>query len=249
MKLVVGLGNPGPEYETSRHNVGWVVVDHLADVWRFPPWRAAPDALATDGDVEGRRVRLLKPLTFMNLSGDALAPYVDRPFWAAANDLLVVVDDVALPLGTFRFRAKGSAGGHNGLRSVERALDTMEYARLRIGVGPPEPVPGELLRAFVLGAFTRDEACVVRSLFPAVPAGIATWITDGIVAAMNRFPGRPAPPPDSAPGSTPRSAPGSAPESAPGSAPESAPESAPHSPPDSPRPVPPSSRDSAEPSG
>ena len=190
MKLVVGLGNPGPEYETTRHNVGWWVVDHLADVWRFPPWRAAPDARATDSAVEGRRVRLLEPLTYMNLSGDALSPYLHRPFWSVANDLLVVVDDVALPVGTFRFRAKGSAGGHNGLRSIEGALGTSEYARLRIGVGRSAPVPGAVLRDFVLGAFDRDEADAVRGLLPALQAGITTWIVDGVVAAMNRHPGR-----------------------------------------------------------
>lgn len=202
MKLVVGLGNPGPEYESTRHNVGWWVIDHLADVWRFPPWRAVPDARAADGEVDGRRVRLLKPQTFMNLSGDALAPYAQRPFWSVANDLLVVVDDVALPLGTFRFRARGSAGGHNGLRSVEDALGTLEYARLRVGVGPETSVPGAELRDFVLDGFAPDEAVVVRTLLPALRAGITTWIADGIVAAMNRHPGRPAspePPPPASP--------------------------------------------------
>ncbi len=202
MKLVVGLGNPGPEYETTRHNVGWWVVDHLADVWRFPRWREVPDARATDGEVEGRRVRLLKPLTFMNLSGDALAPYVERPFWAVANDLLVVVDDVALPVGTFRFRARGSSGGHNGLLSIEDALGTQEYARLRIGVGGEASVPGEVLRDYVLSTFTRQEVANVRDLFPALEAGITTWITDGILATMNRHPGRsasPEPPPSEPP--------------------------------------------------
>lgn len=213
MKLVVGLGNPGPEYESTRHNVGWWVIDHLADVWRFPPWRAVPDARAADGEVDGRRVRLLKPQTFMNLSGDALAPYVQRPFWSVANDLLVVVDDVALPLGTFRFRAKGSAGGHNGLRSVEEALGTLEYARLRVGVGPETSVPGAELRDFVLDGFAPDEAAVVRTLLPALRAGITTWIADGIVAAMNRHPGRPASPEPPPPGSPP---PEPEPESPPG---------------------------------
>ena len=194
MKLVVGLGNPGPEYESTRHNVGWWVVNHLADVWRFPAWRAVERAQSADGEVNGRRVRLLKPLTFMNLSGEALAPYVTRPFWSVANDLLVVVDDVALPFGTYRFRAKGSAGGHNGLRSIEEALGTQEYARLRIGVGPGEQVPGEVLRDFVLSDFSPEEAAAVRELFPALRAGIDTWITDGILATMNRHPGRPAPP-------------------------------------------------------
>ncbi len=175
MKLVVGLGNPGREYENTRHNVGWWVVDHLADVWRFAPWRAVPDARATDGTLEGRRMRLLEPMTFMNHSGGALGPYVHRPFWAAANDLLVVVDDVALPLGSWRFRAKGSAGGHNGLKSVEHALGTQDYARLRIGVGRAEPVPAETLRDFVLGEFGADEAAVVRQLLPALELATREW--------------------------------------------------------------------------
>ena len=182
MKLVVGLGNPGHEYENTRHNVGWWVVDHLAGVWRFPPWRAVSDARAADGIVEDRRVRLLEPLTFMNHSGDALAPYAHRPFWAAANDLLVVVDDVALPLGTWRFRTRGSAGGHNGLRSIERALGSREYARLRVGVGRTESVPGERLREFVLGEFATQEANAVRELFPALTAATEEWLVTGRLA-------------------------------------------------------------------
>jgi PTH1 family peptidyl-tRNA hydrolase len=165
-------------------------------------------------------VRLLKPQTFMNLSGDALEAYAHRPFWSAANDLLVVVDDVALPIGTFRFRAKGSAGGHNGLRSVEATLGTHEYARLRIGVGRAEPIPGEVLRDFVLGEFEREEAALVRERFPALLAGVQTWISDGIIAAMNRHPGRPAPP-EPPPGSSPP----------PDSKPASQPASEPHDPP------------------
>jgi len=175
VKLVVGLGNPGQEYEGTRHNVGWWVVDHLADVWRFPPWRAVPDARATDGTLDGRKVRLLEPLTFMNDSGRSLAPYVHRPFWAAANDLLVLVDDVALPLGSWRFRAKGSSGGHNGLGSIEATLGTREYARLRIGVGRAEPAPRETLRDFVLGEFAAEESVLVRALFPALELAAREW--------------------------------------------------------------------------
>ena len=179
MKLVVGLGNPGREYENTRHNVGWWVVDHLADVWRFPPWRPVTNARVTDAAVDGRRVRLLEPLNFMNRSGDALSAYAHRPFWAVANDLLVVVDDVALPLGTWRFRAKGSAGGHNGLKSVEHALATQEYARLRIGVGRADAVPPDTLRDYVLGPFGADEAQAVRALFPALEMAAREWVVLG----------------------------------------------------------------------
>ena len=179
MKLVVGLGNPGREYENTRHNVGWWVVDHLAGVWRFPSWRAVSDARATDGKLDGRTVRLLEPLTFMNGSGEALAPYVHRPFWAAANDLLVVVDDVALPAGTWRFREKGSAGGHNGLKSVEQVLGTLVYARLRVGVGRAEPVPADALRDFVLGPFEPDETTAVRAVLPLIELAVREWVLLG----------------------------------------------------------------------
>ena len=122
MKVVLALGNPGREYEDTRHNVGWWVADHLADVWSFERWRKDGEALVTQGQVGRHRVRLVKPLTYMNLSGQVLRPYLRRPFWTAKSDLFVVTDDVALPLGTFRIRAQGSAGGHNGLKSVEHHL-------------------------------------------------------------------------------------------------------------------------------
>jgi PTH1 family peptidyl-tRNA hydrolase len=190
VKLVVGLGNPGREYENTRHNVGWWVVDHLADVWRFPPWRPVTAGRATDSLVDGRRVRLLQPLNFMNRSGDALAAYAHRPFWATANDLLVVVDDVALPLGIWRFRARGSAGGHNGLKSVEHALATREYARLRIGVGRADAVPRDARRDFVLGPFDTDEAQAVRALFPALELAAREWVVRGRPSGRStRLPG------------------------------------------------------------
>src|SRR6185436_18745284 len=107
MKVIVGLGNPGREYEHTRHNVGWWVVDHLADVWHFDRWKRDGEALVTTGLVGPTKVRLIKPQTYMNLSGAVLRPYARRPFWSAATDLLVVVDEVALPLGRYRFRARG----------------------------------------------------------------------------------------------------------------------------------------------
>jgi PTH1 family peptidyl-tRNA hydrolase len=136
MKVIVGLGNPGKEYERTRHNVGWWVVDHLADVWRFDSWRKDGEARVATGSVGSAKVRLIKPLTYMNLSGAVLRPYMRRPFWSAATDLMVVVDEVALPLGRYRFRAKGSAGGHNGLKSIEGTVQSQEYPRLRIGIAP-----------------------------------------------------------------------------------------------------------------
>ena len=139
MKVIMGLGNPGPDYERTRHNVGWWVVDHLADVWRFEGWKKDGDARIASGSVGGQRVRLVKPQTYMNLSGAALRPYLRRENWNASSDLLIVVDEVALPVGSFRIRARGSAGGHNGLKSIEGALGSQDYPRLRIGVGPEDP--------------------------------------------------------------------------------------------------------------
>ena len=186
MKIVMGLGNPGPDYERTRHNVGWWVVDHLADVWRFDPWRNDGQARVTSGTVAGTRVRLVKPQTYMNLSGSALRPYMRREGWSAARDLLVVVDEVQLPIGSFRIRARGSNGGHNGLKSIESAVGSQDYARLRIGVGPEHPRQGDLAD-YVLGNFGKREAKVVEGLLPTITELIETWLREGAEVAMNRF--------------------------------------------------------------
>jgi len=191
MKIIVGLGNPGRDYEKTRHNVGWWVVDHLADVWRFDGWKKDGNARVASGTVRGARVRLVKPETFMNLSGEALRQYPRRPFFAIPTDLLVVVDEVAFPVGRYRFREKGSAGGHNGLKSVEQHLGTREYGRLRIGVGPPEDRErGVNLSDYVLSAMGRGETAGVRDLLPELTQAIETWITLGMKETMNRFTGK-----------------------------------------------------------
>lgn len=188
MKLIVGLGNPGKEYADTRHNVGWWVVDHLAGVWRFDGWRKDGQALAADGRVMGQRVRLLKPQTFMNLSGAVLRPYLRRETWKAASDLLVVVDDVALPVGRFRLRALGSAGGHNGLKSIEAAIGGREYARLRVGVGPgQEQARQGALSDYVLDRVGKREKQEIEAVLPAITAQAETWLSEGAVAAMTGF--------------------------------------------------------------
>ncbi|HSQ33001.1 MAG TPA: aminoacyl-tRNA hydrolase [Gemmatimonadaceae bacterium] len=189
MKVIVGLGNPGEEYAGTRHNVGWWVVDHLADVWRFDGWRKDGDARVATGTVANTKVRLVKPLTYMNLSGAALRPYMRRPFWSAATDLMIVVDEVALPVGRYRFRAKGSAGGHNGLKSIEAAVGSQEYSRLRIGVGPEDPTRRGALKDYVLDDFGKREAAVVRDLLSALTEALELWIRSGILPVMNRFTG------------------------------------------------------------
>ena len=191
MKVIVGLGNPGKEYERTRHNVGWWVVDHLADVWRFDGWKKDNDARVATGMVGNAKVRLIKPLTYMNLSGAALRPYLRRPFWSVGTDLMIVVDEAALPLGRYRFRAKGSAGGHNGLKSVEGAVGSQEYSRLRIGIAPEEPRERGVLKDFVLDDFGKREEAVIRDLMPVFTEALELWIKSGITPVMNRFTGDP----------------------------------------------------------
>jgi peptidyl-tRNA hydrolase, PTH1 family len=188
LKVIVGLGNPGDDYEHTRHNVGWWLIDHLADVWRFGGWRKDGNARVASGVVGPHKVRLVKPQTYMNLSGAALRPYLRRESWSAATDLLVVVDEVQIPVGTYRLRAAGSAGGHNGLKSVEGALRSQEYPRLRIGVGPPagRERRGDLAD-YVLSPFRKGEAAEVRELMPRLTEATESWLHDGIEAAMNRF--------------------------------------------------------------
>ena len=187
MKVILGLGNPGRQYEATRHNVGWWVLDHLADVWHFDGWKRNGEALVSTAAVGGARVRLIKPLTYMNLSGTVLRNYLRRPFWTPAKDLLVIVDDVALPVGRFRVRARGSAGGHNGLRSIETAVGGQEYPRLRIGVGPSEERRNiyKDLADFVLAPFARDEKEDILALMPKFNATVETWLREGTEKAMN----------------------------------------------------------------
>ncbi|MGH7604128.1 MAG: aminoacyl-tRNA hydrolase [Gemmatimonadaceae bacterium] len=189
MKVILGLGNPGREYAATRHNVGWWLIDHLADVWHFDGWKKESNHVSSSGLVDGQKVRLIKPQTYMNLSGQALRNYVRRPFWSSAKDLLVVVDEVQIPVGRFRIRARGSAGGHNGLKSVEGALGTQEYPRLRIGVGPSEERKGIYpnLADFVLAPFARDEREDVLALLPQLTEAAEMWLRDGIEKAMNLF--------------------------------------------------------------
>jgi PTH1 family peptidyl-tRNA hydrolase len=187
VKVILGLGNPGREYEQTRHNVGWMVLDHLADVWHFSSWRKDGEALTSSGKVNGVATRLVKPLTFMNLSGQVLKPWLRRPFWAHQKDLLVVLDEVQLKLGTWRLRANGSAGGHNGLKSIEHHLKSRDYPRLRIGI-LPEDERREVgnLSDFVLGEFGKAERKQVDEELPAIRAAVETFIADGITLAMNK---------------------------------------------------------------
>ncbi|HMC54312.1 MAG TPA: aminoacyl-tRNA hydrolase [Gemmatimonadaceae bacterium] len=185
MKVIVGMGNPGPEYERTRHNVGWWVLDHLADVWRFEGWKKDGESRVAMGSVAGQRVRLVKPQTYMNLSGAALRPYLRREGFDKSRDLLIVIDEVALPVGTIRIRPRGSAGGHNGLKSIEAAVGSQDYARLRLGVGPEDPTRARGdLADYVLSDFGKRDEKLVRETFDDVTQVVETWLTDGAEVAM-----------------------------------------------------------------
>jgi peptidyl-tRNA hydrolase, PTH1 family len=185
MKVVIGLGNPGPDYDATRHNVGWWLVDRLAYDWDFGAFRRDGRAHVSEGSVDGDAVRLMKPTTYMNRSGLALRGLRDLEGFVAAEDLLVVVDDAALDVGRVRFRPEGGAGGHNGLKSVSGALQSNEYARLRIGVGQkPE---GEDLADWVLAPMPEEDEDVIVDMLPDLTRAVEVWVGEGVEAAMNRF--------------------------------------------------------------
>jgi len=190
MKVIVGLGNPGREYEDTRHNVGWWLLDELARRWHFDAWRKDGESLTSTGLVGTKKVRLVKPLTFMNLSGAVLRPYLKREGFAAAQDLMIVVDEVAVPVGEYRLRAAGSPGGHNGLKSIEAHLKSASYPRLRIGIKPVDErrTIGDLAD-FVLHSMPRDERELVTALYDRMVQALERWIADGTekaVSAMGR---------------------------------------------------------------
>jgi PTH1 family peptidyl-tRNA hydrolase len=162
------------------------VVEHLADVWHFGNWKEHSQVREASGRVGNIQVRLLEPLTYMNLSGKVLIPYLRRPFWSPATDLLVVVDDIALPVGRYRLRAQGSAGGHNGLKSIEQTIGSREYPRLRIGIKPAqeERVVGDLAD-FVLSPFGVAERREILEMMPRFTDAVELWLREGIESAMN----------------------------------------------------------------
>ncbi len=189
MKLIVGLGNPGPEYAQTRHNAGFMVVDRLIQRCALETGRSQFHALAAEGFIAGEKCLVLKPTTFMNRSGlsagEALAFYKLDP----ASDLLVISDDIALPVGSLRLRPDGGAGGHNGLKDIQRAVGGPNYARLRIGIDPPAP---QRQVDYVLGRFTDEQ---FDRLTPALMTAcdvIGCWVKDGPEAAMNKYNGSPA---------------------------------------------------------
>jgi PTH1 family peptidyl-tRNA hydrolase len=197
MRLVVGLGNPGNQYVGTRHNVGWEMLEEVA---ARIGWVAKPagfdaaakkkfDGLLLDGTISlhsggSEKLLLLKPLTYMNLSGRAVAAAATF-YQIPPQDLIVLLDDIALPAGKLRLRAGGSSGGHNGLKDIERAIGTDQYPRLRLGVNAPPPnIPGA---DYVLGRFTDEERRLITPAVQRAGKAVLAWIENGIANAMNEF--------------------------------------------------------------
>ncbi len=186
MKLIVGLGNPGAEYRGTRHNVGFRCVDAMAGLWDIPAKERRAKVVLGVGYLAGRRVVLAKPRSFMNNSGEGVS-YLLARFGGCAGDLVVIYDDMELPLGQLRIRPSGSAGGHNGVSSIIAALRTDAFPRIRLGIGaPPE---GRDRVSYVLGRFSGEEEDLIAPAIDRVAATVKCILEEGIDAAMNRFNG------------------------------------------------------------
>ncbi len=183
MKLVVGLGNPGRKYDGTRHNIGFMVIDGLASGIGVSGGQNRFDGTTFDWLEGSERILLLKPETFMNLSGRAVRQAMDF-YQIDVKDVLVICDDVAIPLGKLRFRARGTHGGHNGLRDIQNHLGTTEYARLRIGVDTPKH--GEMAD-YVLSRFASSERPVIEDALAKAMQGVVLWVRQGIDACMNQY--------------------------------------------------------------
>ena len=187
MKVIVGLGNPGQTYRDTRHNVGFLVIQCLADSRKIAihqrlvnPQDGRPAGVMGEYAQTGETVRVVMPLTMMNESGDALVALS-----VLAQDVLIVCDDVQLPLGTLRLRPNGGPGGHHGLQSCLQAMETEEVARLRVGVGSGE-LPSDL-RDFVLSPFRNAERPLVKRMIQEAARACDAWVTEGMLAAMNHY--------------------------------------------------------------
>lgn len=187
VRLIVGLGNPGKQYHPTRHNVGFRTLDALARRVSASAEKKAFGGLLASATVGGVKLLLLKPQQYMNRSGQVVADAVNF-YKVPLDDVMVALDDMALPVGQLRFRAKGSAGGHNGLKDVIARLGSDAFARLRIGIGQ---AGAQDAAAYVLAAFSPAENEQIEKAIETAVEGLLCWATDGIDAAMNRFNSRP----------------------------------------------------------
>ena len=186
MFLIVGLGNPGTEYEWTRHNLGFMLIDKLAAEAAATVKRKECRSLVGSATIENERVRLTKPQTFMNLSGEAVACLLAKEdIDDVSESLIVISDDLALPFGTIRLRERGSAGGHNGLKSIIAAIGTNEFIRLRIGIQPEHPLSDA--KAFVLDEFRKPQRDEVQKILDKAADAVHSVLRDGIKKAMSLY--------------------------------------------------------------
>ena len=184
--LIVGLGNPGKQYENTRHNVGWRVLDRLAAKHGITFGKTEHKALTGSGTINGKKVLLAKPLTYMNLSGDAVQPLAHF-YKIPATQLLVIADDLDLPLGTLRIRKMGSSGGQNGLKHILQRMGNQVINRVRFGIGRP---PGKMHAAdYVLAPFKGDDDILAAEVADRAVLAVEVWLTDGVDIAINRYNG------------------------------------------------------------
>lgn len=185
MFLVAGLGNPGPKYEATRHNVGFLTVDRLARDFNVPVAKLMFKALVGQITFGGTKIVLAKPQTYMNLSGNAVAGLLGW-FKQLPSELVVIYDDMDLPVGSIRIKAKGGHGGHRGMMSIVEQLGTNEFIRVRIGIGRPD-IPEMETADWVLGRFSAEEEPVVKKVVEAAAQAVKSIITDGVEIAMNKY--------------------------------------------------------------
>jgi peptidyl-tRNA hydrolase, PTH1 family len=184
--LIVGLGNPGTEYEWSRHNLGFMLIDKLAAEFGPIKFRRECQSLVGRVEIEGETVKLVKPQTYMNLSGEAVACLVEKHKLSGhEGSLIVISDDLALPFGKIRIRARGSAGGHNGLKSIIGVLGTNEFTRLRIGIQPDHPISDS--KRFVLDSFSRTSRTEVDKVLERSAEALRVILKEGVLKAMTVY--------------------------------------------------------------
>lgn len=182
--MIVGLGNPGREYETTKHNVGFMVVDEIAKQVEHTPWREDKKALVSSYYEGEEKVLLVKPQTFMNLSGESVAPLM-RYYKLDPTDVFVVYDDMDIPVGTLRLRKNGSAGGHNGIKSLIQHMGTEEFPRFRLGIG--RPLPGWTVVNHVLAPFTEENQEKIQKGVLSMAKAVRGTVKLGMDKGMNRY--------------------------------------------------------------
>lgn len=187
MYLIAGLGNPGTDYAATRHNIGFDMITYLSDRYNIPLRSRENKAIVGKGMIGGQKVMLAQPQTFMNLSGESVRALLDY-YKFDIDELIIIYDDISLPVGQIRVRPKGSAGGHNGIKNIIQHLRTEEFARIKIGVGA-KPEGGDLVK-HVLGRFSREEDGMIRDVFALAEEAVLAILNEDVASAMNRVNGK-----------------------------------------------------------